>query len=574
MEDANLNRLIDVGRGLLSELDLDVVLGRVLEVARDLTGARYAAVGIMDPSRSGLERFVTSGIPAHERATIGDLPRGHGVLGLLIDEPHPLRLDDVGAHPRSYGFPLNHPPMRGFLGVPIVIRGEAWGNLYLTEKSDDTPFGEADEEAMVVLADWAAIAVANARLYQAATGRRDELERTVRALETTTEISSAIGGEIELDRILELLVKRGRALVSARTLVVALVDGDELQVAAGAGVLTEGLIGRHAQIADSVLGSVLRSRRPERLTDLSRRAGQPLTGDLHAESGLMVPLLHRGRAVGALAAFDRLERGPEFSSDDERLMLAFAATAATAVATAQTARSQSMERSIRASEAERTRWARELHDETLQELGGLRVLLSAARRSDDRARVDQALDQAVDLVTSGIANLRALITDLRPAALDEIGVHAALSALVERVRAVSGLTVEFDLDFDSDAGHADARHVPELEETVYRVVQEALTNAVKHADATEVRVVVRESEDHLHVTVHDDGLGFEPEAQSAGYGLVGMNERITLAEGTLAIRTEPGQGTAIEVELPVRRRSSAEAQASDAGEAASDAGEA
>jgi signal transduction histidine kinase len=227
-----------------------------------------------------------------------------------------------------------------------------------------------------------------------------------------------------------------------------------------------------------------------------------------------------------------------------------------------------MQRSIRASEAERTRWARELHDETLQELGGLRVLLSAARRSDDRARVDQALDQAVDLVTSGIANLRALITDLRPAALDEIGVHAALSALVERVRAVSGLTVEFDLDLDldSDAGHADARHVPELEETVYRVVQEALTNAVKHADATEVRVVVRESEDHLHVTVHDDGLGFEPEAQSAGYGLVGMNERITLAEGTLAIRTEPGQGTAIEVELPVRRRSSAEAQASDAGE--------
>jgi signal transduction histidine kinase len=557
MDDATLTRLIDVGRGLLSELDLDAVLGRVLEVAREVTGARYAAVGIMDPERSGLERFVTSGIPAEERAAIGDLPRGHGVLGVLIDEPRPLRLDDVGAHPQSYGFPLNHPPMRSFLGVPIVIRGEAWGNLYLTEKAGNERFAGADEEAMVVLADWAAIAVANARLYQAATGRRDELERTVRALETTTEISSAIGGEIELDRILELLAKRGRALVSAGTLVIALVAGDELQVAAAAGRVPDGVIGRRAAIGDSVLGTALRSRRPERLTDLHGRAGQPLTHDLHAETGLMVPLLHRGRAVGALAAFDRLEGGPGFSADDERLLLAFAASAATAVATAQTVRSHSLERSIRASEAERARWARELHDETLQELAGLRILLSAARRTDDRARVDQALDQAVELVTDGIANLRALITDLRPAALDEIGTQAALTALVERVRAMSGLVVELDVDLAFEAGRADARHVPELEETLYRVVQEALTNAVKHAGATALRVTVREGDGSVFVTVRDDGGGFDPEAQSPGFGLIGMAERIALADGRLDVRSAPGEGTAIEVELPLRRRPSA-----------------
>jgi signal transduction histidine kinase len=554
MDDATLNRLIDVGRGLLSELDLDAVLGRVLDVARDVTGARYAAVGIMDRERSGLERFITSGIAADQRALIGELPRGHGILGLLIDDPRPLRLDDVGAHPRSYGFPLNHPPMRSFLGLPILIRGEAWGNLYLTEKTDGAAFSVGDEEAMVVLADWAAIAVANARLYQAATARRDELERTVRALETTTEISSAIGGEIELDRILELLVKRGRALVSARTLVLALIEGDELWVSAAAGDVPEDLIGGRAKIEASVMGAVLRSRRPERLTDLSRRAGQPLTGNVHAEAGLMVPLLHRGQAVGVLGAFDRVEDGPEFSADDERLILAFAASAATAVATAQTARSRSMERSIRASEAERTRWARELHDETLQELGGLRVLLSAARRSEDRARVDQALDQATDLVTQSIANLRGLITDLRPAALDEIGTHAALVALVDRVRATSGLVVELDVDLAFEAGRADARHATELEETVYRVVQEALTNAAKHAQATRVDVSVRAVGDLVEVVICDDGSGFHTDAGSTGFGLLGMGERIALLHGSIDIRSAPGEGTTIAVKLPVGRR--------------------
>jgi signal transduction histidine kinase len=553
MDDATLTRLIDVGRGLLSELNLDAVLGRVLDVARDLTGARYAAVGILDRERAGLERFITSGIPADQRALIGELPRGHGVLGLLIDDPRPLRLDDVAAHPRSYGFPLNHPPMHGFLGLPILIRGEAWGNLYLTEKTDGAAFSASDEEAMVVLADWAAIAVANARLYQAATARRDELERTVRALETTTEITSAIGGEIELDRILELLVKRGRALVAARTLVLALVEGDELWVSAAAGDVPEDLIGRRAKIEASVMGAVLRSRRPERLTDLSRRAGQPLTGNVHAEAGLMVPLLHRGQAVGVLGAFDRVEDGPEFSADDERLILAFAASAATAVATAQTASSRSMERSIRASEAERTRWARELHDETLQELGGLRVLLSAARRSEGRERVDQALDQATGLVTQSIANLRALITDLRPAALDEIGTHAALVALADRVRATSGLVVELDVAMAFEAGRADARHATELEETIYRVVQEALTNAAKHAQATRVDVRVREAGEMVEITICDDGSGFRTDAGSTGFGLLGMGERIALLHGSVDIRSAPGEGTTIAVKLPIGR---------------------
>jgi signal transduction histidine kinase len=560
MDAKTLTRLIDVGRGLLSELDLDALLARMLEVARELTGAQYAAVGIMDERREGLERFLTSGIPAAERAAIGDLPRGHGVLGLLIDDPHPLRLADVGAHPRSYGFPLSHPPMGNFLGVPILVRGEAWGNLYLTGKPD-MDFTDSDEKAMVVLADWAAIAVANARLYSDVAARRDQLERTVRALDTTAEISSAIGGEIELDRILELLAKRGRALVAARTAVIILVGAGQLEVAAAAGVVPEGLVGRRASTDEWGLGGVLRSNRPERLTDLDRRSGRLFTGELDAAAGILVPLLHRGRAIGVLAAFDRLEGGPDFSLDDERLLQAFAATAATAVATGQNVASHSMQGSIRASEAERRRWARELHDETLQELGSLRVLLSAARRSRDPERLDEALGQAIELVTGGIANLRSLIADLRPAALDDIGTGAALSGLVERVRATSGLPIELTVDLAFEAGRAATRHVPELEETIYRIVQEGLTNAIKHADPERVWIEVREAGGAVAIVVGDDGRGFDPGAAASGFGLVGMRERTTLAQGTLEVRSVPTQGTVLEVRVPVRETVVAQAAA-------------
>src|SRR5436190_6618287 len=157
-----LRRLIEVGRGLVTELDLESVLERLLEVACELTGARYAALGVLDQSRQELERFLTRGLDDSTRRGIGDPPRGHGVLGTLIRDPRPLRLPDVGLHPDSWGFPAGHPPMTTFLGVPVMIRGEAFGNLYLTEKREGE-FDEADEETMVVLADWAAIAISNAQ---------------------------------------------------------------------------------------------------------------------------------------------------------------------------------------------------------------------------------------------------------------------------------------------------------------------------------------------------------------------------------------------------------------------------
>ncbi len=545
-----LRRLIDVGRSLVAELDLEAVLDRVLEAARELTGAEYAALGVLDPARRELERFLTIGIDDATHRAIGDLPRGHGVLGVLIREPVPLRLDDVGRHPRSYGFPLGHPPMRSFLGVPILVRGRPYGNLYLTEKRDGA-FDESDEEALVVLADWAAIAVENARAYSGMESRGRDLERAVATFEATTEIARAVAGETDLERVLELVVKRGRALTDARAAIVMLERRHELEIASVAGDLPESLLGQRFAVEGTVVGEVLRTGKPERLADVSGRLRFALTEQTQAETGLIVPLLFRGRGVGVLAAFDRLRDGPEFSAWDEHVLGAFAASAASAVATAQEVAAGSVRRRVEAQEQERRRWARELHDETLQELAALKVVAGAARRAateEDRAA---ALDQISERVDVAVRALRGLITDLRPAALDEAGLHAALETLVERTTQVHGLAVDLRVDLAGEP-NAPTRLPPEVEDTVYRVVQEGLSNVVKHADARRAGVVVVWGDTTIEVAVRDDGIGFDPGDDSTGFGLLGIRERVGLVDGRVEIDSAPGAGTTIRISVPVR----------------------
>ncbi len=398
--------------------DPQAVLDRILTTAREVTGARYAALGILDEQRTELEQFLTLGLDDQTRDAIGDLPRGQGVLGVLINEPRPLRLSDVGQHPRSYGFPEHHPPMHGFLGVPIVIRGAAWGNLYLTEKQDGE-FSDADEEAALILADWAATAIENARLYQSSERRRAEQERAVRGLEATRDIAIAVGGDTGLERVFELIVKRGRALIEARSVVIMLREGQDLVVTASAGHAVD-VRGRRVPIAESTSGQVLERRRPERIADVAARLriAPSELGVPDAHTALLVPMVSRGEAVGVLAAFDRADSGEPFTNDDEQLLRTFAASAATAVAMAQSVESDRLRSSIAAADAERGHWARELHDETLQGLGALRVLLASARRRGDVKQTEHAVDEAIDQIEREIESLHAIISDLRPAALD------------------------------------------------------------------------------------------------------------------------------------------------------------
>ncbi len=554
MNERRLRRLLDVGRSLVSELDPELVLVRVLDVARELTGATYAAIGVLDARRESLERFVTVGIDEDTHRQIGELPRGHGVLGELIGDPRPLRLHDVGAHAHSYGFPVGHPSMTTFLGVPILIEGEAWGNLYLTEK-EGGEFTDDDEEAATVLAGWAAIAIANARLYRTVHERRDELERAIRGLETTTEISRTLGGVTDLERVLELVVKRSRALLDARAAEIALIDGDQFVIAAIAGEGVSGLQGARVPIGGSLAGEALRTGRPQRY---DRVAPDSFAArELGAATAIVTPMLFRNRPVGFLIVIDRLGDQP-FDDEDERLLQAFAASAAVAVATAQSAGDEALRRSVAASEAERGRWARELHDETLQQLAGMRVLLAGARRGGDPARLAVANDDAIEMLDEGIADLRALITDLRPAALDEFGTQAALETLAARVERQSGLAIDIAVDLAFARGDAPTRHATEIESTIYRLAQEGLTNVVKHAQARRVQVRVSETTEAVELMIHDDGHGFEIDDRTPGFGLLGMRERVALVRGTLELTSRPGAGTTLRVRIPVRRSAAAQ----------------
>lgn len=547
LEAPRLQRLIEVGRDLVSHLDdLDEVLARLLQTAREVTGAHYAAVGVLDEQRARLARFLTSGIEEDRRREIGDLPHGRGVLGLLITDPAPLRLDDVSAHAESYGFPPGHPPMTTFLGVPVLIRGEAWGNLYLTDKPGG--FDADDEEAARVLAAWTAIAVENARLYTSAEGRRQELERAIRGFEATASIARAVGGETDLGRVLELITKRGRALVEARAVVILLLEGEELVIAAAAGEGVRALGGR-TSVGGALLHEALTQRRPRRVEDLERDLGVAphALGVDRARSALLVPLVYRGQGVGLLVAFDRLLGTGAFTPDDEEVFRAFAASAATAVATAQTVEADRLRRSLEAAEAERRRWARELHDETLQGLAGLKVILGSVGRVDgvpDTAR--GAIDTAIEHVGAEIDNLRAIVNDLRPAALDELGLVPALTSLAQRTGVRAGLEMETELPEDQGA-----RLPPTVETTIYRLAQEALTNVVKHAGATRAELALRLTPGAAELTVADDGQGFDPHEPTEGFGLVGMRERVELAGGSLSVERRDGR-TLVHARVPVR----------------------
>lgn len=540
-------RLIEVGTTLLSELDLESVLRSVVEAARELTEAEYAALGVLDRDRKELERFIYLGIDDETKRVIGNLPRGRGVLGELIREPSPLRLRDVNQHPHAYGFPPGHPPMHSFLGVPITIRGEVYGNLYMTEKRGAAEFDEADERSARTLANWAGIAIENARLYTSLSEREAAVEQALRQAETSVDIAHAVGGETDVGRVLDLIVKRARALVEARTLLVLLRRGDRLVVAAQAGHVGPEVGRLTISAADSVFQMAMGERVAQHLKRGSPPSEARLRERLGAEAALIVPLLFRGRAVGALVALDREAGGSDFDAENLRLLQSFAASAATAVATAQTVESERLRQRVEVGEHERQRWARELHDETLQGLAAIRISLATALQSDapDRAeKVAAAAEQTVERLEGQINELSRLINDLRPASLERLGLAGALRALTEEAEVRGGFEVTAEIELDGELSG-------EEERVVYRLAQEALNNSVKHSAAEHASLTATLAEGSVRIVVGDDGAGFDAGAENEGRGLIGMRERVALLGGEIAVRSEPGGGTEVLATLPV-----------------------
>jgi len=436
--------------------------------------------------------------------------------------------------------------MHAFLGVPITIRGKVYGNLNMTEKAGEVEFDEEDEEAATTLAAWAAIAIENARLYTALSLREAEVERALRRAEASTDIARAVGGETDVERVLDLIVKRGRALVEARTVIVLLRRGDRLSVGAQAGRVGPEVDQLTIPTEDAVFQVAMQERASQHLERGTPPSEARLRERLGAEAALVVPLLFRGRSLGALVALDR-ESGGDFVEEDLRLLQAFAATAVIAVATAQSVTAERLQQQVEVAEAERRRWAQELHDGALQSLAAVRITLAAALQGDgeDRPeRIERAAEATIEGLEDQITELSRLINDLRPAPLERLGLAAALEALVEesanRGAFAAAIEVELDAELTSDE-----------ERGVYRLVQEALTNVVKHARARRVEVSVRTGDSLISIEVGDDGVGFDP-AAGPGRGLLGMRERTELLGGATEIDSTPGAGTTVRSTLPLR----------------------
>ena len=538
--ETRLRSLLDAIAAVTGELSLDALLQRLVEVAAELTGARYGALGVIDRSGSQLERFLTTGIDAETHAAIGDLPRGRGILGVLIRDATPLRLRDLTQDPRAVGFPPNHPPMQTFLGVPILLRGVSYGNLYLTEKAGGDDFTDEDEELVGLLAGQAAVAVENARLYEASV-------RWSRQLESLIEVGNALATETDLDRLLDLVARRLRELLEARLVTVLLPAGpDELRFVAAAGEDSGDLVGTTIASAASKSGRVLERRRSERVDSVldDPEVNREITRRLAARTGLWVPLVVRDRAIGVIGVYDKVGGDPRFSDGDLRLAETFASRAAVAADLSERVARDVLRRVVEAQELERQRLARELHDETGQALTSILLGLKPLEESLEKEENRAAAAKLRELVVATLHDVRRLAVELRPKVLDDFGLVPALERLTESFAEQAGISVDFEPNL------AGERLPPEVETALYRIVQESLTNVVKHARARNVSILLTRKQRAVTAVVEDDGRGFDPDEIGDGFGIEGMRERIALLDGRLAIESTDG-GTTLVAEVPV-----------------------
>ena len=534
-ETDRLRALVETGIAINSELSLDGVLERIVEAAARVTNAQFAALGVIDQTGSGLERFVTYGMTPQVEAQIGDPPHGRGILGVLIKDARPLRLHDLTHDPRSVGFPPGHPHMRTFLGVPILLRGVAYGNLYLTEK-DGGDFTDEDQELVTLLAAQAAVAVENARLYESATAWSQQLE-------SLNEVGAALVGELELDPLLDLVAERLRELISARLVAITLPSGAGLRIAAATGVGADAMTAVANLAHDSKTARVMERGRSERVDSLLEdpEVDQDVARRLGATTGLYVPLLSRDRTIGVVIAHDKVGRDQRFTSGDLRLAEQFAVRASIAVDLSRRVARDSLRRVVAGQEVERRRLARELHDATGQALTsillGLRALEEASGTNVDGLR---------ELVVGTLQDVRRLAVQLRPKALDDFGLVPALERLAQTFLETSGIQVHLEAQIGEE------RLPSDVETTIYRIVQEALTNVIKHADAKNVSILLVRRDAAVTAVVEDDGRGFDTDSVGDdNLGLEGMRERVELHDGRMTVETSRDSGTTVRIEVPL-----------------------
>jgi signal transduction histidine kinase len=507
IERARLRALVGAGIALSSELSLDDLLRRLVESAATLTGARSATLAVIDGGGYGFERITY--------ATDDDVRQ--------IEHERP-----------------NH-PASSCIVVPVMLRGVAYGNLVLKEKGGGGDFDTEDEDLVGLLAAQAAVAIENARLLE-------ESRRWSHQLEALNEVGNALATEIELPRLLDLTTQRLRELIDARLIAIALPRTDgTLTIAAADGERADEILGLQLERAGSKSGRVLERRRSERVDCLLEdpEVDYDLGRPIGARTGLYVPLIARDSAIGVIVAHDKSGEDPRFTQDDQRLAETFASRAAAAVDQSRRVAGKALGQVVKTQELERRRLARELHDQTGQELISVLLGLKAVEDALDPETRARALKSVREQVVDTLHDVRRLAVELRPKALDDFGLAPALERLAHTFAGQTSLKLELESQLGTE------RLPDEIETALYRIVQEALTNIAKHAHARNVSIVLRQGEGAVTAVIEDDGRGFDLAATRNGTGLDGMRERLALIGGRLKIETRLGGGATLVAAVPI-----------------------
>ncbi|MDQ1702428.1 MAG: hypothetical protein QOF57_1680 [Frankiaceae bacterium] len=528
-----LQAVVSIG----SHLALDEVLRRIVATAAQLADAEYAALGVLDPSGERLSQFITHGVDAETAALIGPLPLGHGMLGLLIREPHVIRVEHLAGHPASHGFPPHHPPMKTFLGVPVIVRGEAFGNLYLTEKRGGGPFTQADENIVLALAAAAGLAVQNARLYEQA-------QRRQRWLEATSDVATSVLTGASAAEVFAVIVTLARQLAEAGAALLALpqTDGTLRVVAAdgdGADTLRTIVIP-----AESLSARVTREGTPVVVTDAHEDPDvwQGLLEATGAGPAIFVPLGSAVDAMGVLV-LTRVAGSSGFDDEVVRLAGSFAGQAAIALRLSAAA----ADREQLAVLGDRDRIARDLHDLVIQRLFATGMALESMVRRIEPPEAAERVARAVDDLDTTIKEIRSTIFALQsPAPLSDEGLRAAVMRVV--AGAAPALGFEPHVTFE---GPVDSVVPGLVAEQLVAVLREGLSNVARHAAATRLDVDVSTDTDQVRIRIADDGKGLPEDA--AHSGLKNLAVRARDVGGTFSARSNasPSTGTTVEWSAPL-----------------------
>ena len=546
---AHLDTLHRLSLELVRERDLEIVLRRIAEAALELLHARYAAIGIPD-EQGGLERFVTAGMAPEDVRRIPHPPEGRGLIGLLLKERRTLRLEDLGAHPSSVGFPAHHPPMRTFLGVPIVSMDVGIGQIYVTEKRGGQAFDDEDEKLGEMLAAYAAVAIDNARHYILLQTKERELERSNEELAILNSVAAAGGTTLELNGLLEKAVEVIALHFRAQSGEVFL-DEDrngEFPLVLRRGTRPTSIWkSDRFRIGEGVLGR-LAARHELLVTNKAQAESAGLSADLaddRCQSVICLPLVSKDQVLGMLTL--ATDERWDFEPRQRQLFQALGLTIGEAVENALLLRKAQRLAVLE----ERERIGMDLHDGIIQSIYAVGLTLEDGMLSLDEnpALVRDRLDKAIGGLNSVIRDIRAYILDMKPQRIAYDNFSEGLRQLAREFRAQT--LAHVDLHISDGAVGALSQHSTNA---LYHIAQEALANVAKHARATRVTISFSKEDEWYGLVVEDNGRGFSPEAEKRilGHGLTNIEERARASGGEATIVSEKGKGTRVLVRIPAR----------------------